>query len=105
MYLPAISKHCSRGHDLSPILSLVHPGDIPLKFQHFSLFSNQMLVFMTGCQILANREDPDLGLPHLSWPFWQASSVGNLSTFIVIHTFQLFPNIAAEAVICPQSFP
>ena len=49
------------------------------------LFSNKMLVFRAGIQKIlvriANRED--LGLPCLSKPFWQATSVRNFRTFTI----------------------
>ena len=47
----------------------------------FCLFSNKMLVirvvFHKMLIRIANREEPDLGLPCLFKPFWQATSVRN----------------------------
>ena len=34
--------------------------------------------------LIANREDPDLGLHCLSMPFWQATSVQNFRTFTLV---------------------
>ena len=62
------------------------------------LFSNKVYVFRAGIHKMpvriANKEDPDqtasqkqsdLGLPCLSWPFWQITSVPNFRIFAV-HT-------------------
>ena len=32
-----------------------------------------------------SQKESDLGLPCLSWPFWQATSVRNFRTFTVHH--------------------
>ena len=53
------------------------------------LFSNKMLVSLTGIQKMlvriANREYPDLGLHCLSRPFWQTTCINFFRILNVIH--------------------
>ena len=36
-------------------------------------------------QTASSQKESDLGLPFLSWPFWQATGVQNIKTFTVHH--------------------
>ena len=73
---------------------------IALKFRNIFLvlFSNKMLVIKAGNHKMlvriAKREGPDqkkqfdLGLPCLSRPFWQATSVRNFRTYAIMPIIQ-----------------
>ena len=55
---------------------------------------------------IANREDPDqtassaLGLPCLSRPFWQATSVRNFRTFTVLHVKSGLTSVKSLIHVC-----
>ena len=42
---------------------------------------------------IANSEDPDLGLPCMSRPFWQATSVENFRAFTVCTVLPNFSSV------------